>query len=41
LKLGRTIVYAPTIKRERLRKPLVKAFVRRMFGDDLRPCLHS
>ena len=34
---GRTIVYAPVIKRERLRKPLVKTFVRRMFGDDLRP----
>jgi BlaI family transcriptional regulator, penicillinase repressor len=34
---GRTIVYAPSIKRERLRKPLVKTFVRRMFGDDLRP----
>ena len=34
---GRTIVYSPTIKRERLRKPLVKTFVRRMFGDDLRP----
>jgi len=34
---GRTIVYAPLIKRERLRKPLVKTFVRRMFGDDLRP----
>ena len=34
---GRTIVYAPIIKRERLRKPLVKTFVRRMFGNDLRP----
>jgi BlaI family penicillinase repressor len=34
---GRTIVYAPVVKRERLRKPLVKTFVRRMFGDDLRP----
>jgi BlaI family penicillinase repressor len=34
---GRTIVYAPAIKRDRLRKPLVKTFVRRMFGDDLRP----
>ena len=34
---GRTIVYAPTIKRERTVKPLVKAFLRRLFGDDLRP----
>ena len=34
---GRTIVYAPVIKRERLRKPLVKTFVRRLFGNDLRP----
>jgi BlaI family transcriptional regulator, penicillinase repressor len=34
---GRTIVYAPAIKQERVRKPLVKAFVRRLFGDDLRP----
>jgi len=34
---GRTIVYAPIIKRERVRKPLVKAFVRRLFGNDLRP----
>jgi BlaI family penicillinase repressor len=34
---GRTIVYAPVVKRERVRKPLVKAFLRRLFGDDLRP----
>ena len=34
---GRTIVYAPVIKQERTRKPLVKAFLRRLFGDDLRP----
>ena len=34
---GRTIVYAPAIKRERVRKPLVKAFLRRLFGNDLRP----
>jgi BlaI family transcriptional regulator, penicillinase repressor len=34
---GRTIVYAPTVKRERVRKPLVKAFLRRLFGNDLRP----
>jgi BlaI family penicillinase repressor len=34
---GRTIVYAPAIKRERVRKPLVKTFLRRLFGNDLRP----
>jgi BlaI family penicillinase repressor len=34
---GRTIVYAPIVKQERVRKPLVKAFLRRLFGDDLRP----
>ena len=34
---GRTIVYSPTIKRERVRKPLVKTFLRRLFGNDLRP----
>ena len=34
---GRTIVYSPVIKQERVRKPLVKAFLRRLFGDDLRP----
>lgn len=34
---GRTIVYAPVVKRERVRKPLVKAFLRRLFGNDLRP----
>ena len=34
---GRTIVYAPAVKRERVRKPLVRAFLRRLFGNDLRP----
>jgi BlaI family penicillinase repressor len=34
---GRTIFYAPAIKQERVRKPLVKAFLHRLFGDDLRP----
>ena len=34
---GRTIVYSPVVKRERVRKPLVKTFLRRLFGDDLRP----
>ena len=34
---GRTIVYAPAIKQARVRKPLVKTFLRRLFGNDLRP----
>lgn len=34
---GRTIFYAPVIKQERIRKPLVKSFLRRLFGNDLRP----
>jgi BlaI family penicillinase repressor len=34
---GRTIIYAPAIKRERMRKPAVKTFLRRFFGNDLRP----
>ena len=34
---GRTIIYAPTIKRERMRKPAVRTFLKRFFGNDLRP----
>lgn len=34
---GRTIFYAAAIKQERIRKPLVESFVRRMFGNDRRP----
>jgi BlaI family penicillinase repressor len=34
---GRTIFYSPAIKREHVRKPLVKTFLRRLFGNDLRP----
>jgi BlaI family penicillinase repressor len=34
---GRTIFYAPAIKQERIRKPLVESFLRRLFGNDLRP----
>lgn len=34
---GRTIFYEPAIRQERIRKPLVKSFLRRLFGDDLRP----
>jgi BlaI family penicillinase repressor len=34
---GRTILYRAAVGRERVRKPLVKAFLRRVFGNDLRP----
>jgi BlaI family penicillinase repressor len=34
---GRTIFYMPAIKQERIRKPLVQSFLRRLFGNDLRP----
>jgi BlaI family penicillinase repressor len=34
---GKTILYRAAVSRDRVRKPLVKAFVRRVFGDDLRP----
>jgi BlaI family transcriptional regulator, penicillinase repressor len=34
---GKTILYSSAIKRERIRKPLVSSFLRRVFGDDLRP----
>ncbi len=34
---GRTIFYAPAIKQEKIRRPLMKSVVRRLFGDDLRP----
>ena len=34
---GRTIFYAPAVPRDRVRKPLVKAFLQRLFGDDVRP----
>jgi BlaI family penicillinase repressor len=34
---GRTIFYTASIKRERVRKPLVRTFLRRLFGNDLRP----
>ena len=34
---GRTIFYTASIKRERVRKPLVRSFLRRLFGNDLRP----
>lgn len=34
---GKTIVYRPAVRQERVRKPLVKTFLRRVFGDDLKP----
>ncbi|MBN1238315.1 MAG: BlaI/MecI/CopY family transcriptional regulator [Gammaproteobacteria bacterium] len=34
---GRTILYAPSIRQDSIRRPLVRSFVRRLFGDDLRP----
>jgi BlaI family penicillinase repressor len=34
---GKTIFYRPIVSRERVRKPLVKSFLRRVFGNDLRP----
>ena len=34
---GKTIIYDAAVARERVRKPLVESFVRRMFGDDRKP----
>ena len=34
---GRTIFYKSAVKRDQVRKPLVKSFLRRIYGDDLRP----
>lgn len=34
---GRTIFYRAAVKREKVRKPLVKSFLRRVYGEDLRP----
>jgi BlaI family penicillinase repressor len=34
---GRTISYKAAVKRETIRKPLVKSFLRRVYGEDLRP----
>jgi BlaI family penicillinase repressor len=34
---GKTIIYSATVSRERVRKPLVDSFVKRMFGEDRRP----
>ena len=34
---GKTIIYSAAVARERVRKPLVQTFVRRMFGDDRKP----
>jgi BlaI family penicillinase repressor len=34
---GRTIFYRSAVKRDRIRRPLLKSFLRRIYGDDLRP----
>jgi BlaI family penicillinase repressor len=34
---GKTIIYDAAVARERVRRPLVESFVRRMFGDDRKP----
>ncbi len=34
---GRTIFYRAAIQREKIRKRLVKSFLRRLYGNDLRP----
>lgn len=34
---GKTIIYDAAVARERVRKPLVESFVRRMFGNDRKP----
>ena len=34
---GRTICYKAAVKRDKVRKPLVKSFLRRVYGEDLRP----
>ena len=35
--LGKTIIYSPAVTRERVRRPLVKSFIRRMYGEDRKP----
>lgn len=35
--IGKTIVYSAAVTRERVRKPLVKSFVARLFGEDRKP----
>ena len=34
---GRTIYYKSAVARDKVRRPLVKSFLRRVYGDDLRP----
>jgi BlaI family penicillinase repressor len=34
---GRTICYRAAVTRDKVRKPLVKSFLRRVYGEDLRP----
>jgi len=35
--VGKTIIYRAAVTRERVRKPMVKSFVKRLFGKDRRP----
>lgn len=35
--IGKTIIYRATVSRERVRKPLVKSFVQRLYGRDRKP----
>ncbi len=34
---GRVIYYRAAVKQKKVRKPLVRSFLRRLYGDDLRP----
>jgi BlaI family penicillinase repressor len=34
---GRTVVYTAAVKQDKLQRSYLKTFIRRMFGDDLRP----
>jgi BlaI family penicillinase repressor len=34
---GRTVVYTAAVKQDKLRRSYLKTFLRRMFGEDLRP----
>ena len=35
--VGKTIIYSAAVNRERVRKPMVKSFVRRLYGQDRKP----
>ena len=36
-KYGRTILYAPAIERESLSRPMVRSFIHKLFGGNVRP----